>query len=113
MNMIFDKVEIMEKFNSIDTVEKFDNFEKEVNDYINGIINDKNIIDDLNKNYQNINNDLLSFNPQSMKEIIQVNFDPSIYDKSKYPDINYYSKSNNNNFNSFVDAFNLSEENML
>ena len=60
MNMIFDKVEIMEKFNSIDTVEKFDNFEKEVNYYINGIINDKNKIDDLNKNYQNINNNLLS-----------------------------------------------------
>ena len=112
MNMIFDKtVEIMEKYNSINTVEKFDNFEKEMNDYITGIINNKNNIENLSKDYQKINNDLLSFDPQCMKEIIQANFDPSFYDKEKYPDINYYSISNINNFNSFAQKFSASEEN--
>ena len=112
MNMIFDKVlEIMEKYSSMSTVENFDNFEKEVNDYIMGIINDKKNIENLNKTYQKENSDLLSFDPQSMKEIIQAKFDPSIYDKDKYPDINYYSISNINNFNTFVNCFNISEEN--
>jgi hypothetical protein len=39
---IFDKIiEIMEKYNSMDTVLKLDNFENEINDVIIGIINDK------------------------------------------------------------------------
>ena len=46
-----------------------------------------------------------------MKEIIQAKFDPSIYDKNKYPDINYYSVSNINNYDSFVEKFKSSEEN--
>ena len=112
MNMIFDKViEIMEKYNSMSNSQNFENIEKEINDYIVGIINEKNNIENMNKNYQKENSELLSFDPQSMKEIIQAKFEPSIYDKEKYPDINYYSISNINNFNSFVERFNFSEEN--
>ena len=112
MNMIFDKIiDIMEKYNSIDTIEKFDNFEKEVNDIIIEIINDKNKIENLNKNYKIANDKLLSFDPQSMKEIIQGKFDPSIYSKEKYPDINYYSISKINNFDAFVNTYNLSQDN--
>ena len=110
--MTFDKIiEIMEKYSSMGRVEDFDNFEKEVNDYIIEIIKNKNNIENMNKNYQKDNSELLSFNPQSMKEIIQAKFDPSNYDKDKYPDMNYYCISNINNFNSFAKAFNTSEEN--
>ena len=112
LNMTFDKIiEIMEKYSSMGRVEDFDNFEKEVNDYIIEIIKNKNNIENMNKNYQKDNSELLSFNPQSMKEIIQAKFDPSNYDKDKYPDMNYYCISNINNFNSFAKAFNTSEEN--
>ncbi len=112
MNMILEKIiEIMEKYDSIDTEEKFDNFEKEINDYIMGIINNKENIDNLNKNYQQLNDELLSFNPYTMKEIIQAKFDPLIYDKNKYPDMKYYSVSNICNYKAFVDKFQSSEEN--
>ena len=112
INMTFDKIiEIMENYNSMSKVENFDNFEKEMNDYIIEIINNKNNIENLNKNYQKENTELLSFDPQSMKEIIQSKFEPSIYDKGKYPDINYYSISNINNIDSFINTFNNREEN--
>ena len=112
MNMIFDKtIEIMEKYNSVNTEEKFDSFENEMDKYITEIINNKNNIENLNKDYQKINNELLSFDPQSMKEIIQANLDPSFYDEEKYPDIKYYSLSNINNFNSFAKTFSMSEDN--
>ena len=111
MNMIFEKIiEIMEKYDSIDTEDKFENFENEINDYIIEIIKNKQNIENLNKNYQKLNNDLLSFNPHSMKEIIQGKFEPSIYEKD-YPDIKYYSASNINNYNSFINKFKASEEN--
>ena len=112
MNMIFDKViDLMNNLESSNTVDKFNAFEKAINDYIVGIISNKDTIESLNKEYQKLNNDLLSFDPQSMKEIIQANFDPSIYDQNVYPDIQYYSISNNQNFNTFIDKFNSSEEN--
>ena len=112
MNMIFEKViELMNNLESSNTVDKFDAFEKSINNYIIEIISNKDNIDKLNKEYQGLNNELLSFDPQSMKEIIQANFDPSIYDQKDYPDIQYYSISKLQNFNTFINTFNSSEEN--
>ena len=112
MNMIFDKViELMNNLESVDTKEKFDSFEKEINSYIIEIITNKDNIENLNKDYQRLNNELLSFNPQSMKELIQGNFDPSIYDQNVYPDIQYYTLSNIQDFNTFVNKFKAKEEN--
>ena len=110
LNMTFDKIiELMKKLESTDTQEKVEAFEKEVDEYINGIITKENI-EKMNKEYNNINTKLLNFNPQSMKEIIQSNYEPSIY-LNKYPDIQYYSISKVVNFKSFSDKFNSSEEN--
>lgn len=79
--MIFDKViELIKNLESAETQNKYDEFEKDINDYILEIITNKDNIEKLNKDYQSLNNDLLSFDPQSIKEIIQANFDPSIYD---------------------------------
>ena len=58
-----------------------------------------------------MNNELLSFDPQSIKEIILEHFDPSIYDQKLYPDIQYYSTSKIEDFNSFAFKFNSSKEN--
>ena len=111
MNMTFDKViELMNNLESVDTIDKFDAFEKSVNDYIIEITNEDNI-KTINKEYEKLNKELISFDPQSMKEIIQGNCDPSIYDQNKFPDIQYYSISNIQDFNTFSNKFNSSEKN--
>ena len=112
INMIFVKViELMNNLDSVDTIEKFDTFEKAVNDFILEIITNKNNIDTLNKDYQELNEQLLNLNPQSIKEIIQSNYDPSVYSQNLYPDIQYYSVSGLYNFNSFTQKFNNSSDN--
>ena len=112
MNMIFEKMnEFISNLKSVDTVEKLIAFEKGVNDYIMNIISKKENIDNLNKTYQKINSELLVFNPNSMKEIIIGNYDPSIYSQKEYPDIQYYTLSKLDNYNSFVKKFQSSKEN--
>ena len=112
LNMTFNEIiEIMKKLESGDTQEKVEEFEKEVDEYIKGIMTKENI-EKMNKEYTDINNKLINCNPQSMKEIIQSNYDPSIYDRDKYPDIQYYSISKPVNLETFKDKFNLSEDNI-
>jgi len=113
MNLIFDKVvELMNKLESVDTQEKYDSFEKEINTYINEIILNKEKIEEYNKEYKKLNNDLLNFDPQNIKEIIKGDFDPSIYNKNTYPDIQYYTVSNIQNINTFINKFKSSEINI-
>ena len=95
LNIVFDKIiELMNNLKFIDTVEKLDIFENSINDYILEIINNKENIEKINKDYQSLNNSLLNFKPESIKEIIQGNYSPLLYDQSKYPDIQYNSVSN-------------------
>lgn len=103
-------IEIMKRLESTDTQEKVEAFEKEVDEYIKGIITKENI-EKMNREYNNINTELLYCNPQSMKEIIQSNYDPSIYDQNQSRDIQYYSISNVVNLKTFSDKFNSSEDN--
>ena len=112
MNMIFIKMnEFICNLKSVNTVEQLTDFEKRVNDYIMGILSNKNNIENLNKNYQKINNELLLFDPNSMKEIILGNYDPSIYDKKVFPDLQYYTLSKIDNYDTFVKKFQSSKEN--
>ena len=113
INMIFNK--IIEKINnleSVDTIEKFDQFEKSINDFILEIKSDKNNIDNLNNEYHKLNDELLSLNPLSFKEIIQSNYEPIIYPQNEFPDIQYYSISNIYNLNTFIQKFNSSDTNI-
>ena len=113
INIIFDKViELMNNLDSVDTQEKLDNFEKAINSYINEIISNKEKIEEYNNEYHRLNNDLLNFDPQSIKEIIKGDFEPSIYDKNVYPDIEYYTVSNVININTFVEKFKSAEINI-
>ena len=112
MNMIFEKMnELICNLKSVNTVEQLSNFEKEVNNCIMSILSNKENIDNLNKNYKKINNELLVFDPNSIKEMILGNYDPSIYDQKKYPDIQYFTTSKIENYDSFVNKFQSSKEN--
>ena len=112
MNMIFEKIiQLISNLKSVDIVEKLYEFEKEMDKCIMETISKKEDIDKLNKDYQKMNNELLSFDPQSIKEIILANYEPSIYDQKIYPDIQYYSISNIQDFNTFINKFNNLKEN--
>ena len=113
MNLIFEKViELMNNLESLDTQEKYDSFEEAISNFINEKILNKENIEEFNNEYKKLNDSLLNFNPHSIKEIIKANFDPSIYDKDIYPDIQYYTVSNILNINSFINNFKSSEINI-
>ena len=112
INIILDKIiELMINLESVDTKEKLNLFEKSVNDYILKIISNKEDINKLNEEYHKINDKMLSLNPQSFKEIIQANYEPSIYSQSDYPNIQFYTISNIYNLDTFKQKFNSSSEN--
>ena len=112
MNMIFDKlIELIINLKEVDTDEKLTLFEKEINKYITGIIYSKETLQNLNKEYQEMNNKLLSFDPNSIKEIILGNYEPTIYSQNDYPDIQYYSVSSIQDYETFVKKFKESKEN--
>jgi hypothetical protein len=110
--MIFNKlVDFIISLKEVDTEEKLISFEKEVNKYILEIISNQEIINKLNKEYNEINNILLIFDKNSIREMILDNFEPSVYDQKLYPDIQYYLASNIQDFNTFADKFKQSKEN--
>ena len=112
MNMIFEKMnEFIRDLKIVNTVDQLTAFEKKVNDYIMNILSNKANIDNLNKTYQKINNELLIFDPNSMKEIILGNYEPSIYDQKVYPDFKYFTLSKIDNYDTFVKKFQSSKEN--
>ena len=112
MNMIFDKLsESINNLKSVNTEEQLSNFENNMNNYIMNLVSQKDNIKKLNEDYQKMNNELVSFNPQSIKEIVLANYEPGIYDQNVYPDIQYYSISCIQDYNTFVNLFNSSKEN--
>ena len=111
-NMIFDGlIGIINSLKEVDTVEKLFEFEKKVDEYIMGKIAPKNNAEKINKDYKETNNKLLQCDPYGLKEIIFGNYDPSIYNQKLYPDIQYYTVSQIQNYNNFVNKFNSSMEN--
>jgi hypothetical protein len=112
MNTKFNEIlNLLNSLETVDTSEKLDKFEKSVDKFITDIINNKDNNERLNNDYKQLNNKLLNFNPQSIKEIIQSNYPPSIYSQETYPDIQYYNVSKIINMETFIEKFNSSEEN--
>ena len=112
MNTKFNEIlNLINNLETVDTSEKLDKFEKSVDKFIIDIINNKDNNEQLNNEYKQLNNKLLNFNPQSIKEIIQSNYPPSIYSQVTYPDIQYYNVSKIINMETFIEKFNSSEEN--
>ena len=112
LNMIFEEIiEKIKKLKRVDTLEKLSNFETDISQYINTIITSKEKIEELNKGYQSINDDILALKPDSIKEIILEHYPPSKYDQKQYPDIQYYYSSEISNFDTFIRKFKNSREN--
>ena len=110
--MIFKKlIELIKNLKSVDTLDKLKKKKKEVDKYIMNLISQKEDIIKLKAGYEKLNNELNTFNPYNIKEIILGNYEPSIYDQNLYPDIQYYTISNIQNYEAFVDEFNSSKEN--
>ena len=113
INMIFDKIiEYMNSLDSVDTLEKLESFEKSIDNYILQIIADFDKINRMNNDYYNLQEEILNYKPQSIKEIIQSNFEPTIYPQSIFPNIQYFYTSNILDFNSFVSKFNSCSDNI-
>ena len=112
MNMIFENInDFIINLKNVDTKEKLINFEHSIDVFITNIINNKNKIKKINDEYNNLNKKILNCSPQSLKEIIQSNYPPNIYSKKQYPDIKYYTVSKIINIDTFINNFNLKEEN--
>jgi len=113
INMIFDKIiEYMNSLDSVDTQEKLELFEKSIDNYILQTISDIDKINGLNNEYHNLQEEILNYNPQNINEIIQSNYEPSIYPQSIYPNLQYFCISNILDFNSFVQKFNSCSDNI-
>lgn len=98
MNIIFDKLnEILKGVGCIENKEQRNEIEKEVNDFIEGLINDKNEYEKLEIKYDEFNNKLKNTNPNSFKELILENFSPfdNIYSENDFPNLKLFMHSNN------------------
>ena len=102
---------LLTELKEVDTDKKLHAFEKKVDDYIMSKISKKEEVEKINKDYQDRNNSLLNINPNSLKGIIQGEYEPFIYSQETYPDIQYYTVSNIENYNYFVNKFNSKKEN--
>ena len=112
LNMTFEKVtQIMNKLESCNDLDKLNAFENEVNNYILDIIKDKTIIKGINDEYKILNDQILNLNFQTLKELIQQNFDPTLYSNELYPDLKFYCISNIYDINTFTKIFNSNTEN--
>jgi hypothetical protein len=106
-----DIIKLMSGLKYVDTPEKLDKFEQDMDKIFDNLLNNPYEVEKLNNKYKEINDKLLNFNPQSIKEIIQSNYPPNIYDQKIYPNIQYYTVSKITDMNNFINKFNSSEEN--
>ena len=96
MNIIFNDITtLLKKCEMMDTVEKRRNFEQKVNEYINGLINDKDNLNYKMEEYKKLNEKIKNSDPGFIDEIILENYPPieQYYHEKKYPELRYFMKS--------------------
>ena len=104
MNIIFEKVsEILKKVEKVLTIEKRSEIEKEINDYIEEVIKDKENYGKNEVEYLDFNKKLKNTNPNSFIELIKENYSPfeNIYSEKEFPNLKYYLYSENLNIKEF------------
>ena len=112
VNMIFDKIiDYMNPLEKINTQELLVLFEEAINNLILEIISDSDKINQMNNYYHNLQDKILKSNPQNIKEIIQCNYEPSIYPQSTYPNIQYFYTPNIQFLDLFIQKFNSCSDN--
>ena len=100
-------IEKLEKNSDFRNKENATNFEKEINDIINGLIVDKNLV----KLYKEKSEQILNLNRDSSKVIIQEIFSFDKYDKEEFPSFRYFYLSELPSKEHFISFFDSSENN--
>ena len=92
MNIIFDKItELMRNIEDMSTIEKRQEFENNIKNYLEKLINNKEDIYDKEEiKYNEFNEKIKRSNPNNLSEIISENYSPLIYDTNEYPNLNYF-----------------------
>ena len=88
INIIFEKiVEFMSSIEDMTTIEKRQEFETKIDNYIEELINNKEDYNNKELKYCNYNEKIKGSNPQDLNEIISENYSPfgDIYDENEYP----------------------------
>jgi hypothetical protein len=110
--MIFENMStLMNNLGKVDDLDKLNKYEKEVNDLVLDLIKSKKNIKAVNEEYKKLNDQILNLNFQTLKEIIQQNFDPSLYSEQSYPDLKFYTVSNIYDIKTFTKIFNSNSQN--
>jgi hypothetical protein len=112
LNMIFENMStLMNNLGKVDDLDKLNKYEKEVNDLVLDLIKSKKNIKAVNEEYKKLNDQILNLNFQTLKEIIQQNFDPSLYSEQSNPDLKFYTVSNIYDIKTFTKIFNSNSQN--
>ena len=93
MNIIFDKfAELMSAIDDMSTIEKRQNFETLIRNYIEELIKNKNEYKVIEDNYNDDNEKIKGTDPQSLVEILSENYSPfeNIYNKEEYPNMEMF-----------------------
>ena len=88
INIIFDKIiELMSNIQDLSTIQKRQEFETSINNYIEELINNREQYDNEELKYNNYNEKIKGSSPQSLNEIISENYSPfgDLYDENDYP----------------------------
>jgi len=74
------------------TIEKRQEFETNINDYIEQLINNKDMYDGEELKYNTFNEKIKGSSPQSLNEMISENYSPfgDLYDENEYPNLGLF-----------------------
>ena len=93
MNIIFDKfAELMSGIDDMSTIEKRQNFETLIRNYVEELIKNKNEYNVIEANYNEDNEKIKGSDPLSLVEILSENYSPfeNIYNKEEYPNMEMF-----------------------
>ena len=102
INIIFDDiVGFMKEITDMSTIEKREEFETKIKNYLERIIDSKEEYDEKSKKYNECNEKIKGTNPQSFVEIISENYSPfeGVYSKEEYPYLDMFLISKYPNLN--------------
>jgi hypothetical protein len=93
INIIFEQIiEYMSNIEDMSTIEKRQEFETNINDYIEQLINNKDMYDGEELKYNTFNEKIKGSSPQSLNEMISENYSPfgDLYDENEYPNLGLF-----------------------
>ena len=98
MNIIFEKVtEILKDVKQSLTIEERDKIEKEINNYIEELVENKKNYEKIESQYNELNSQLKNTDPNSLRELLLENYSPfeNIYSENEFPNLKMFLYSKN------------------